>query len=108
MRILLCATLVAIPLSAQSFSYYLPQVVDGSTPSGSLRTTILLANTGTATAAVTISLTHDDGSPRSVNFPTLGLNSQFSLALAPAASQILETDGTGDGSAGAATVTSTA
>ncbi len=107
MRVSLWVACVSVPLYAQSF-YYLPQVVDGATAAGSLRTSIILTNVDTATATVGISLTRDDGSPRPLNFPGLGLASQFTLALAPGASRILQTDGTGDGSAGAAVISSSA
>jgi hypothetical protein len=107
MRISVLAALISVPLAAQSV-YYLPQVVDGVTAAGSLRTTINLTNTDTANATVTISLTRDDGSPRPLSFPALGSGSQFSLTLPPGASQILQTDGSGDGSAGAAMVSSSA
>ncbi len=94
------------PLSAQS-NYYLPQVVDGTLPTGaSFRTTLRLSNAGAATANITISFTRDDGSARQVNLRDLGPGGQFSLTLKPGSTGILQTDGNGDGSAGAATVSS--
>jgi len=101
------AAVLSLPLYAQSV-YYLPQIIDGATPGGSLRTTIILANSSAATAAVTISLSGDDGSARQVMFPDLGAGSRFSVTLKPGGTRILQTDGSGDGSAGAATISSSA
>jgi hypothetical protein len=106
-RLMCIAAVLSMPLFAQS-TYYLPQVIDGSAPGGSLRTTIILANSSATTANVTIALTRDDGSPRQVTFPDLGGGSQFSITLKPGAARILQTDGSGDGSAGAATISSSA
>src|SRR5580692_1937347 len=107
MRFSFFAAVLSLPLYAQSV-YYLPQVVDGATPGGSLRTTIMLANSSAATASVTVSLFRDDGSPRQVMFPDLGAGSRFSVTLKPGGTRILQTDGSGDGSAGAATISSSA
>lgn len=99
---------VSMPLCGQSQVYYLPQVIDGAANAGVLRTTIILTNIDTANATIQISFTNDSGSGRQLNFPALGSGSQFSLSLKPGGSQILQTDGSGDGSAGAAKVSSTA
>jgi hypothetical protein len=94
---------ISVPLYAQPV-YYLPQVIDGATAGGSLRSTIVLTNPSPSTATVKMALTRDDGSPLTVNFPDLGSGSQFSVTLKPNGTRILQTDGTGDGSAGAATI----
>ena len=52
----------ATSLVAQN-TYYLPQVADGVVSNGSLKTTIVLANTGKTTATVTIAASRDDASP---------------------------------------------
>jgi hypothetical protein len=102
---LVLAFSLLMPLCAQSV-YYVPQVIDGTTATGTLRTTIILTNPGTTNATVQVSLTGENSSPKQVNFPSLGSDSQFSLTLQPSGSQILQTDGSGDGSAGAATISS--
>jgi hypothetical protein len=92
----------------QSQLYYLPQLIDGSTSSGTIRTTLMLTNLDTANAAIQVCFTGANGSPRQLNLPTFGSGSRFSLSLKPGGSKILQTDGSGDESAGAATVSSTA
>ena len=106
-RAALIVAVITVPLLGQT-TYYLPQVVDGAVSSGTIRTTILLANIGTTPATVSITFTHDDGSPRQITFPDLGGGSQFSLTLPSGSTRILQTDGSGDGSAGAAAISSTA
>jgi hypothetical protein len=71
---------ISVPLYAQPV-YYLPQVIDGATAGGSLRSTIVLTNLSPSTATVKMALTRDDGSPLTVNFPDLGSGSQFSVTL---------------------------
>src|ERR1039457_3338977 len=92
---------ISVPLCAQQV-YYLPQVIDGATAGGSLRSTIVLTNSSTSSATVNVAFTRDDGSPLTVNFPDLGSGSPFSVTLKPNGTRILQTDGSGDGSAGAA------
>jgi hypothetical protein len=99
----LSVTSISVPLCAQPV-YYLPQVIDGATAGGSLRSTIVLTNSSTSSATVNVALTRDDGSPLTVNFPDLSSGSQFSVTLKPNGTRILQTDGSSDGSAGAATV----
>lgn len=92
-------------LTAQNV-YYLPQVADGTVANGTLKTTISLANTARTAASISIAATQDDGSPRTLSLTGLGTGSRFNLKLAPGATRMLVTDGTGDGSAGAMVVTS--
>ena len=92
-------------LSAQN-TYYLPHVADGVVASGSLRSTIVLANPSKTAAAVTIAVTRDDATARTLTIPGLGTNSRFSAQLPPGATRLFTTDGSGDGTAGAAVVTS--
>jgi hypothetical protein len=93
---------------AQNQIYYLPQVANGSYGSGSFRTTFILFNNGNSSAAVVLTLTDDNGNPFVVNIPGFGTSSQFALNLDSGAMQVLQTDGSGSVSAGAATVSSTA
>jgi hypothetical protein len=69
-----------------------------------VRSAIVLTNPSTSNATVNIALTRDDGSPLNLNFPDLGSGSQLSVTLKPNGSRILQSDGSGAGSAGAATV----
>lgn len=93
---------------AQHQIYYLPQVANGSYGAGSYRTTFILFNNGNSAAAVTLTLTDDNGNPLAVRIPEYGTSSQFTFNLTPGAIQIFQTDGLGSVSVGAATVTSTA
>src|ERR1035438_6408161 len=97
---------ISVPLCAQTVLFR-SQVIDGATAGGSLRSTIVLTNSSTSSATVSVALTRDDGSPLTVNFPGLSSGSPFSVTLKPNGTRILQTDGSGDGSAGAATVSAT-
>src|SRR5260370_16100641 len=99
-------TLLAVSgLPAQN-NYYLPEIADGIVSNGQLKTTLALANTGKTTANVTIAVSRDDASPRPLSIAGLGTNSRFSTKLGPGATRLFVTDGSGDGTAGAAVVTS--
>ncbi len=106
MRVCVCCLILfaARCLLAQN-NYYLPHVADGIVANGSLRTTIVLANTGKTAATVTIAASRDDATAQTLTIPGLGTNSHFSTQLAPGATRLFATDGSGDGSAGAAVVT---
>jgi hypothetical protein len=54
---------------------------------------------------VRLRLTGDDGKPLVVTIPSLGTASEFTMALAPGATRMVQTDGAGNLVAGAATVT---
>ena len=98
-RIGIAAWLLVTPLAAQSV-FYLPQIVDGPAAVGTVRTTILLSNTAATSNTVHVTLTRGDGSPWRLTLSGLGAGSDFSLTLKPGATRILQSDGSGDGSAG--------
>lgn len=86
-------------LRAQN-SYFLPQISDGVISTGSLRTTIIVVNHSSTTAAnIRITGTRDDASPAALSIPAL-------TTLAPGAARLFTTDGSGDGSLIAGQVTS--
>ena len=87
-----------------TYAYYLPQVADGATGKGTLKTFIVLANTGNTTATVTIAATRNNASALRLTIAGLGSNSQFSTKLAAGATRVFATDGSGDGSAGAVAI----
>jgi hypothetical protein len=91
-----------------STEFDLPQVANGSFAEGMYKTSFLLFNISGSTANVTLALTKDDGTPFPVTITGQGTNSTFPLQLAPGASTILQTDGSGSVAAGAARITSTA
>ena len=88
--------------------YYLPEVLDGIVPNGSVRTTIVVANPGKTAANLIITATRDDGTARTLTIAGLGSNTRFSTRLGAGATRLFATDGSGDGSAGAALVSSDA
>ena len=88
-------------------SYYLPVAADGaSADGGTVRTSILIGNPGVRAAKVGIAWTNDDGSARQVTLGDLGSDSKFSISLAPGATRIFQTAGSGSDSSGAAIVSS--
>ena len=115
-RLLLLTLTLAGVVSAQN-RYYIPEMVDGNAVAHNerararsrflnLRTTFVLVNTGTTDANVTIAASHDDSTPRHLTIPGLGSGTSLSFTLGPGATRLLVTDGSGDGSEGAATITS--
>jgi len=94
--------------TAFSATYYVPQVVVGSTGGDSpYSTTFVFFNNNTATSNVTLTLTGNDGSPLTVTFPGVATNvSTYSFTLLPGGTRILQTDTSGALVTGAATVTS--
>lgn len=111
-RLLVLIIATAVCGLAQS-RYYLPQVIDGTAkkaPAGSspvkVTTTFVLVNSGKTPANVTITSTRDDSTGRSLTIPTLGSGASFSAILPPGASRLYVSDGSGDGTAGAAAVIS--
>jgi hypothetical protein len=93
--------------SAQSV-YSVPMVADGTVAGGKRKTTLMLVNPGQTTVQVQLSLTKDDGSPLRISFPRLGAGNQFSFSINPGGTQILQSDGSGDGSSGAARIAASA
>jgi len=88
-------------------SYYLPVAADGPSADGSsVRTSILIGNPGVRAAKVGIAWSNDDGTPRQVTLGDLGSDSKFSISLAPGATRVFQTAGSGSDSNGAATVSS--
>jgi hypothetical protein len=114
-RLIVLTLSLATGLVAQ-YHYYVPEVVDGNAPlpaghtpgtkALNLRTTFVLVNTGTTEANITIAATNSDSSPRHLRLAGLGSGSSVSTSVAPGAARMWTTDGTGDGSEGAAVVTS--
>lgn len=88
--------------------YYLPQVADGNFGSVSFRTTFILFNNTDASVVATLKLTDNTGNPLIVTIGGLGSGSQFNITLGAGATNILQTDGSGNQAVGAATVTATA
>ncbi|MBI4455334.1 MAG: carboxypeptidase regulatory-like domain-containing protein [Acidobacteria bacterium] len=88
--------------------YYLPQVANGQFSGGKFRTTFLAFNNTNGSVTVTIVLTRDDGTALQVTIPELGTSDRFTFTLDPGASRILQTDGSGTATSGAATVTASA
>jgi len=83
----------------------LAQVANGSYGSGSYRTSFLIYNISAAPASVNLKLTDDGGRPLIVSIVGWGENSNFAFPdLAPGGSLFLQTDGRGDLSTGAATI----
>jgi hypothetical protein len=73
--------------------YYLPEIMDGPLGSAVARTAVVLVNSNSADATVTLNLTNPANLPSRV-------------IVAGGGTAILRTDGSGSGSAGAATITS--
>ncbi len=73
--------------------FFLPQVADGPVDSGTLQTGLLLTNISTKPAAVTLSLTGDDGSPLAVNIPGIDANGVVAGVIAPGATLFWQSDG---------------
>jgi hypothetical protein len=88
--------------------YYLPHVADGNFGSVSFRTTFILFNNTDANVVAILNLTDNTGNPLIVTIGGLGSGSQFIITLGAGATNILQTDGSGNQAVGAATVTATA
>jgi hypothetical protein len=99
-------SLPVVSTSSTKQTLNLAQVANGSYSDGSYKNSFLIFNISSTPADVTLSLTKDDGSPFVVTIPGQGTNSVFSIPLAAAASVVLQTDGSGSVTAGAATITS--
>jgi hypothetical protein len=112
--VILAATLTT-SLAAQ-YHYYLPEMVDGNAPlpaghaagtkALNIRTTFALVNAGKTTANVTIAAIKSDSSPRHMHISGVGSGTSITTTVAPGAARLFETDGSGDGSEGAAVVAS--
>lgn len=88
------------------YTYYLPQVSDGNTGNGSLRTTVVVANVARTAANARMTVTGDDAMPVPLTFAGLGTGANFTTRLAAGASRLWTSDGKGDGSPGAVVITS--
>lgn len=93
--------ITTLPVADAQSSYYFPQVANGSFPGGRFKTTLILNNSGTAAADVTVRVTGDNGSPLSL-FPGIDRDS---VTLPPRTTRVFQSDGTGALMAGAATIT---
>jgi hypothetical protein len=93
---------------AAQYAYYLPQIVDGVASNGSIRTTFVIANVATTAANVKIGATRDDATVLPIAIPGIGTGANLTIKLAPGATRLLTTDGSGDGSSGAAVISSDA
>ncbi len=103
-------SLPAVPRASSRLSLNLAHVANGSYGSISFKTSFLIFNISSSPADVTLALTRDDGTPFTVTIPAGGAGtrsgSSFQFTLAVGASIFLETDGSGTGTSGAATITS--
>src|SRR5262249_23066096 len=99
---LLCIAFIGFSAAFAQNTYYFPQAANGSFTGGSLRTTLVLANSGDVAAGVHVQLTDDGGRPFSI-FPGLDGGS---LTLPPGNSRTFQSDGTGTLISGAVTITS--
>jgi len=102
-------SLPVVSKTSSTTSFGLPQVANGvDTVTGlNMRTTFLVFNTSPTTANVTFNIRKPDGTafPVTIEGVANGTDS-FTRTLAPGASAILQTDGTGPLSVGSAAVTS--
>ena len=116
MRLFIFGLSAATILSAQ-YNYYVPEMVDGNAVAHNerararsrflnLRTTFVLINSGKTDANVTIAASHDDASPRHLNIPGLGSGASIAAKVPAGGTRLFSTDGSGDGTGGAAVVTS--
>ncbi len=99
-------SLPAVSRTSGTTEFNLAQVANGAFADGSFKTTFLLFNISGTNANVTLALTQDNGTAFPVTIAGQGTNSTFNLQLAPGASTILQTDGSGSLAAGAARITS--
>ncbi len=99
-------SLPVVPTSSTRRKLNLAQVANGSYGGGIYKNSFLIFNVSSTPANVTVNLSKDDGAPFLVTIPGRGTNSTFTIPLAAAASAVLQTDGTGPVTAGAATITS--
>ena len=88
--------------------YYLPHVANGNFGAVSFRMTFILFNNTDASVVAILKLTDDNGNPLNVTIGGLGSDDEFIITLGAGATNMLQTDGLGNGSVGAATVTTTA
>ncbi len=102
-------SLPVVSKTSSTTSFSLPQVANGvDTVTGlNMRTTFLVFNTSPATANVTFNVRKPDGTafPVTIEGVANGSNT-FTRTLAPGASAILQTDGTGPLSVGSAAIAS--
>ena len=99
----LCLMLAGLSVGYAQNITNLPQVAKGAFPGGSFQTTIIIVNSGTAPASVTIRVTADDGSVVADFFTGVGV----APVVVPAGnSRVFLAEGTEPLTAGAASVTS--
>lgn len=103
-------SLPVVPRSSTKSLLNLAHVANGSYGSISFKSSFLIFNISSSAANVTLALTKDDGSPLTVTIPGsgpgTGTNSSFSIPIPAGGSVFLQTDGSGAGNSGAATITS--
>jgi hypothetical protein len=108
-KALTCAVVV-LCCFAWSFAVqtaYLPQVANGTSAGVlSVRTTFIVFNNTTQSDTVTIRLTGNSGTAMTVTIPGLGTHSEFTFSIASGETKVLQTDGSGAITAGAARVES--
>ncbi len=99
-------SLPVVSTSSTQNSQNLAQVANGSFAGGSFKTSFLLFNLTAAPVTATVSLTNDAGLPLTVTIPGKGTASSFNVPMSGFGSAFLQTDGSGDQTAGAATINS--
>ncbi len=87
------------------YRYFLPHVANGTSDSGSWRTTTILANHSTSPATASVSYLNDDGTPLSLTIQGQ-TSSQFTYTIPPEGSFSVQTDGAGSQKTGWALVQS--
>ncbi|HYK90448.1 MAG TPA: choice-of-anchor tandem repeat NxxGxxAF-containing protein [Acidobacteriota bacterium] len=92
-------------VGALPYRYFLPQVANGTSDSGSWRTTSILANHSTSPATASVSYWSDDGTPLSLTIQGQ-TSSQFTYTIPPEGSLRVQTDGAGSQKTGWALVQS--
>ncbi len=106
--IMLFVSVLLVKNTSAQTTTYLPQVANGDYGSGSYRTTFVLFNNTNNTVTADLDLTDDRGNPLSVNITGCGTGSNFNFSLPAGSSKLLQTDGKGSVTVGAATITSSA
>jgi hypothetical protein len=105
-----CAIFLCLIFAASvcAQTMYVPQVVNGDFGNARYRTTFILLNNSDTAATPLLTLTDDLGNPVTVTIDGFGTASQFSIDMLPGGTGLLETDGRGSPSVGAATLASSA
>ena len=99
-RVVYAMTVLVLLVPATSLyaqPYYMSQIANGRFDGGSYRTTFVIFNTTDSYMFFSsLKITDDKGNPLSVTIPGWGSKSEFSLAIPPASTMFLQTDGSGD------------